>query len=140
MMSYTWVAIMIPRDKQRTVFTLLSSSRTAGMILGPITTTLVAEINTEITIFGTTIPVNSYNSIGLIMVLGEIIIATLMLLFLRDPPQQTQAHSPNNESKKISAASTDSNSNKKGMWYAIGHFNIIFPIFIMFCVMSSFNL
>lgn len=140
MMSYTWVAIMIPRDKQRTVFTLLSSSRTAGMILGPITTTLVAEINTEITIFGTTIPVNSYNSIGLIMVLGEIIIATLMLLFLRDPPQQTQAHSPNNESKKISAASNDSNSNKKGICYAIGHFNIIFPIFIMFCVMSSFNL
>jgi len=142
-MSYTWVAIMIPRDQQRTIFTVLSSTRTAGMILGPITTTLVAQINTEVTIFGTTVPLNSYNSIGLIMVLGEIIIATLMLLFLCDPPQHIlQAHAPNNESKKISAASKDSNSNsnQKGIWYAIGHFNIIFPIFIMFCVMSSFNL
>ena len=110
------------------------------MILGPITTTLVAQINTEVTLFGTTVPLNSYNSIGLIMVLGELIIATLMLLFLCDPPQHIPAHAPNTESKKISAASKDSNSNKKGMWYAIGHFNIIFPIFIMFCVMSSFNL
>ena len=133
---------MIPRDQQRTIFTVLSSARTAGMILGPITTTLVAQINTEVTLFGTTVPVNSYNSIGLIMVLGEIIIATLMLLFLCDPPQHIQAHAPNTESKKVSAASKDSNSNsnQKGIWYAIGHFNIIFPIFIMFCVMSSFNL
>lgn len=136
-LSYSWVASSIPPDKQRTIVSLLSMSRTFGMVAGPLTNYLVSEINTEWKIFGLTIPLDPNNSIGLIMVGGELILALITFLFFNEPPTKED------KLDKIAAkadASSDSKKESKGVLYALGHFDIFFPIFTMFVVMCNYSL
>jgi len=137
-LSYIWVASAIPRDNQRTIFTFLTMTKIGGIIVGPLSNLLVSEIDTEFELFGLQIPVNPNNSIGLMMVVGEIILVIITLLFFQDPPEKKKE-----EDKMTSAtggADTTTKSEAKGFWYAIGHFNIIFPVFTIFCVASCFAL
>jgi len=132
-LSYSWVASSILPDQQRNVFTFLTLSRTFGMILGPLANIIVSEIDTEFQIFGLKVTVDPNNSIGLLMVGGEIILAVIMLLFLQEPPDKKV-----NDKEKSAEPSTKTES--KGVLHALSHFDIFFPVFTMFVVICNYNL
>jgi len=132
-LSYTWVASSILPNEQRNIYTVLSLCRTFGSIVGPLTNILVSDIDKEFQIFGLTVPVDPNNSIGLLMVGGEIFLVVIMLLFLQEPPDKKV-----NKKGKSEESSTKTES--KGILYALSHFNIFFPIFTMFVIMCSFQL
>jgi len=136
-LSYIWVGSSIPRENQRIVFTFLTMTKIGGMIVGPLSNLLVSEIDTEFDIFGIRVPVNPNNSIGLMMVVGEVILVIITLLFFQDPPEKKE-----DKTTSVDTATTvdTPKSEAKGFWYAIGHFDIFFPIFTMFCVFSCFQL
>eukprot|EP00584_Thalassiosira_punctigera_P005618 CAMPEP_0172530606 /NCGR_PEP_ID=MMETSP1067-20121228/4291_1 /TAXON_ID=265564 ORGANISM="Thalassiosira punctigera, Strain Tpunct2005C2" /NCGR_SAMPLE_ID=MMETSP1067 /ASSEMBLY_ACC=CAM_ASM_000444 /LENGTH=509 /DNA_ID=CAMNT_0013314849 /DNA_START=188 /DNA_END=1717 /DNA_ORIENTATION=- len=134
-LSYSWVASSIPPDKQRTIITLLSMSRTFGMIAGPLTNYLVSEINTEWKVLGFEIPLDPNNSIGLIMVGGELILALITFLFFNEPPAKEEKLD-----KIAKADASGSTKESKGVLYALSHFDILFPIFTIFVVMCNFML
>jgi len=134
-LSYSWVASTIPADETRIIFTLLASSRTFGMVVGPLTNYLVSEVNTEFEIFGVTIPVDSNNSIGLLMVGGMLILSIMTLVFLEEPPTKEEELE-----KKHEAEHPNIQQEQKGVWYALTHFNIFFPVFTMFTLMANYCL
>lgn len=120
-LSYSWVHSMIPHDKQKTVLTILSMSRTIGSIVGPITNLLVSGINTQFDIGGVTIPVNPNNSIGLLMVGSEVFLLILTLIFLLEPPDKKD-----NEAVDvlIDKDNKKEDSEKIGLLYVLGHLEI----------------
>jgi MFS family permease len=120
-LSYSWVHSMIPHDKQKTVLTILSMSRTIGSIVGPITNLLVSEINTEWHIFDVTIPVNPNNSIGLLMVGSEVVLLILTLIFLLEPPDKKD-----DEDAVLKEKDKDKKEDgeKTGLLYVLGHFEL----------------
>jgi MFS family permease len=134
-LSYSWVASAIDPKKQRNVFTFLSTSRTLGMIVGPLANMLVSGIDTEITIFGSKIPVDPNNSVGLFMLVGEVLLIVLTLLFLQEPPEKESATSTK-QGELGGAEKTEA----KGVWYALGYFDIFFPVFVMFAAVCNFML
>lgn len=129
-LSYSWVVTAIEHEQQKTVMTFLSMSRTFGIIIGPVTNMLVAQINTSVTIFGgaVTIPLTPNNSIGLIMIGSEIFLAIVMMLFLQDPPEKETT----TDDKKEKQTKNDNDDEKKGILYALTHFDIFFPVYIFF--------
>ena len=76
------------KENLKFVLTILSLTQTS---LGPVANLLVAEINTSISIGSLVIPVNPYNSVGLIVAVGEVILWLTMLLFLREPPAKEKS-------------------------------------------------
>ena len=118
-LSYSWIHSMVPHDKQKTVLTILSMSRTIGTIVGPITNLLVTEINTEWHIFDVTIPVNPNNSIGLLMVGSEFVLLILTLIFLLEPPDEK-----NDEDAVLKDKDKKEDDEKIGFSYALVHIEL----------------
>ena len=85
---------------------------------------LVAEINTSISIGGFVIPINPYNSVGLIVAVGELFLWTAMELLLTEPPTK--------EKTTLSDTSTaQSDQDKSGFGVvlkALSYFEIWFPL------------
>ena len=134
-LSYSWVASSIIPDKQRIFYTLLSTSRTLGMVLGPLANILVSEIDTEFHVFGLRIPVDPNNSVGLVMFGGEVLLVILTLFVFQDPPKEENQ----NQNKRISALSV-TKTEAKGVLHALSYFDIWFPVFTMFVAFGSIQL
>jgi len=133
-LAYSWIHAMIPHEKQKTVITILSMSRTIGQIVGPFTNLLVIGINTEFNLFGVKIPVTSLNSIGILMVGSLVMLLILTLVFLLDPPQEDKFLADDRSTEK-----EKSGDKEKGLFYALTHFGIWFPIFAFFSVICNFS-
>lgn len=85
-LGYSYVATVVPHDRQTSVNVLLSMTRILGMTMGPLVNLLLGEIDTEVRLFnGVTIPVNPYNSVGLFVAAGQLSVLTVALLFFREP-------------------------------------------------------
>mmetsp|Transcript_9778 Transcript_9778/g.29114 ORF Transcript_9778/g.29114 Transcript_9778/m.29114 type:complete len:548 (-) Transcript_9778:652-2295(-) len=134
-LSYSWVASTIPVGNHRVIFTLLSSSRTLGMIIGPLANFLVSNIDTKVEVFGVAVPITPNNSVGLFTIFQGIILIVLTLAFFHEPPSKKEK--PNEPSE---SGIPDTGSKTKGVWYALTHFNIFFPVFTMFTVVCNYML
>eukprot|EP00534_Pseudo-nitzschia_fraudulenta_P000844 CAMPEP_0201128538 /NCGR_PEP_ID=MMETSP0850-20130426/34016_1 /ASSEMBLY_ACC=CAM_ASM_000622 /TAXON_ID=183588 /ORGANISM="Pseudo-nitzschia fraudulenta, Strain WWA7" /LENGTH=520 /DNA_ID=CAMNT_0047397757 /DNA_START=116 /DNA_END=1678 /DNA_ORIENTATION=+ len=134
-LSYSWVASSIAHTEQRNVFTLLSIARTFGMVVGPLSNMLVSKIDTEFRVFGLTIPVNPNNSIGLIIIAALLPLIPLFLIFFIEPPTKEKESNKRRESEIPNGL-----NETKGIWYALTHFDILFPVFTMFVVVCNFML
>jgi MFS family permease len=131
-LAYSYVATAIPRDQQRTTMTILSMTKSFGMLLGPLLNLLVVNIESSISIFNYTVPLNPRNSVGLVLAAGELFLFILTSLFLQEPPP-----------KKEKPLTEDTNPTKVGgkeLWAAVTHFDLLFPAFIMFVLVSNFTL
>jgi len=139
-LSYSWLHAAVPHDKQKTIMTLLSMAKTMGTIVGPLTNLLVSEIHTEFHLFGVTIPVNPYNSVGILMVVSEIILLILVLIFLVEPPEKEEDDELKKDKKEEEEEKNDTNESKKGVLFGLTHFDIWFPIFSMFCMIVNYSI
>ena len=132
-LAYSYVATAIPRDEQRLSLTILSMTRSFGMLLGPLLNLFVVKIDSSISIFNYTIPLNSRNSVGLILVAGELFLFMVTQLFLQEPPPKKE--------KPLTVDNESANDvGWKNILAAITHFDLLFPTFIMFTLVSNFRL
>lgn len=134
-LSYSWIASSIVAAKQRNFYTLLSMSRTLGMVLGPLANLMVSEMNTELKFFGLQLPIDPNNSVGLVMLGGEVLLIVLTLLVFQDPPVKENE----NKSKRRSTISV-TKKEAKGVLHALSYFDIAFPVFTMFVAFGSLQL
>ena len=76
--------------QQKLILTLVSTSRTIGMAIGPFVNMALVKVYFDLHI-GTlmTIPVNPNNAAGLVMATGEVFLLGVMLVFLKEPPTTT---------------------------------------------------
>ena len=136
-LAYSWVATAIPRENQRTTLTIMSMTRSFGMILGPLLCRLVAEINTELRVFNNwlVIPVSPNNSPGMIVVLGESILFIATYLVLKDPPKKLGDGSASSEREEPSRK-----AGLKEIWEALTTFDLFLPMANLFTLMCCFTL
>ena len=135
-LAYSWVATAIPRDNQRTTLTIMSMTRSFGMILGPLLCRLVAEIDTELKVFNSwiVIPVNPNNSPGMILVLGESILFIATFLFLKDPEMGVASDGT------IKREEPSRKAGLKEIWEALTTFDLFLPMANLFTLMCCFTL
>ena len=135
-LAYSWVATAIPRDNQRTTLTIMSMTRSFGMILGPLLCRLVAEIDTELKVFNSwiVIPVNPNNSPGMILVLGESILFIATFLFLKDPEMGDASDGTTKREEPSRKAGL------KEIWEALTTFDLFLPMANLFTLMCCFTL
>ena len=104
------------------------------MILGPLLNTLVAKVDTELVISSNwSIPVNPYNSCGLIVVIGEGILFVATFLFLKDPAKKVDTTLTNRTTPVKKAGLKD-------IWEALTDFDLALPMINLFVMMCSFTL
>lgn len=130
-LGFSYIATVIPHDRQTTINVLLSMVRIVGMTAGPFVNLLLSEIDSEITLGGISIPLNPYNSVGLFVALGQLVVLTVSLIFFTEPP------TPSKEDK------TDDEVPKAGMrefWEAVTCIEIVVPMFIIFVINCNFQL
>jgi MFS family permease len=134
-LAYTWVATAIPRENQRNVLTLLSMTRTVGMIMGPALNALVAKVDAKLVIASKIIPITPNNSPGLLLFVGEGLLFAAMYVFLEDPPPKV---------KDLSSLSTEnephSSASLKDIWNAVTSFDLALPMANLFFLMCNFTL
>lgn len=128
-LGYAFIATAIPHDKQTTINVVLTMTRILGMSLGPIVNYGIAEIETEIQIFGVTVPMTPTNSVGLVVAAGNLFVLLVTLTFLEEPPTQTKEPSTRAQSAK---------------WHeilgTICTLEIMLPLFIIFVANCNFQL
>ena len=131
-----WVATAVPHDNMKTALTVMTMAGTVGQFAGPALNILVAEINTSVAITSNySIEVNPYNSIGLFVLLNEVLIWMMFALFLKDPPK-----SQSNKSLATSDAEAASKAGWKDILKGMMHFDISFPLIQQFLMSASFQL
>ena len=111
-LAYSYVATAIPRDQQRTTLTIMSMTRSFGMILGPIINAFVSNINNTFFVIGTsatsiTIPIDRYNVVGLVLALGQVFLFILTNLFLLDPQEHHQQQNHHGVTVKTKSTTTN---------------------------------
>ena len=134
-LAYSYVATAIPREQQRTTLTILSMSRSFGLLLGPLMNLLVVKIETSISIFNKIVPINPRNSVGLVLAAGELFLSILTSLFLQEPPSKNKMDNPLEQED-----ATGRRISGKELLAAVLHFDLLFPSFIMFVLICNFTL
>ena len=132
MLLRSWVATTIPIEKQKPVFSCIAMIQIGGTAIGPLLNTLVAEIDSSIPITSTfSIPLNPYNSVGLVSIASETIIWILVALFVIDPP-------PLKQKSLSSVASTESSTaSEPGLFESMAQFDICFPLIRRFVMVTN---
>jgi len=131
----SWIATAIPQEQLSTVFTIFSMVASFGQFVGPPLNRLVAEIDTSVAITSSfSIPINPYNSIGLLVAFNEALVWALFALFLKDPPSRKE------EPLSTSNAGPAPQAGLKDILKALTHFDIAFPLVQNFVIMFNFTL
>ena len=128
-LGYSYVATVIPHDNQTFTNTLLSMMRIVGMSLGPFVNLFLSTIDTEMQIGNLTIPLNPYNSVGLFVAAGNLLVLLVTLVFLQEPPEQQ---------KEMSIRGAK--AGMKEFWEALTCLEIMLPLVIVFAVNTNFQL
>lgn len=131
-LAYSYVATAIPRDQQRMTLTILSMTRSVGMLLGPLLNLFVVSIDTSISIFNYTIPLNPRNSPGLVLAAGELFLLVMTTLFLQEPKLKRE--------KPLTDDKEHTKTCLRDILTAVTHFDLVFPAFIMFVLISNWSL
>jgi MFS family permease len=134
-LGYSYIATVIPPDKHTTINVLLSMTRIVGMTLGPFVNLFLGGIDTEIHIAGNiTIPLNPYNSVGLFVAAGQLLVVSIGMLFFNEPTR--------NESGKENdpAIRTVSKAGMRELWEAVSCVEIVVPLIIIFVINCNFQL
>jgi MFS family permease len=130
-LAYSWVATAVPRENQRTVLTMLSMTRTVGMIMGPLLNALIAKVDAKLVIASMIIPITPNNFPGLILFVGEFLLLALMYKFLDDPPAKT---------KDLSSSKVHSTASLKVILNAVTSFDLALPMMTLFILMCNYTL
>ena len=107
-------------------------TRILGMAMGPLVNILLGRIDTELTVFGNTIAVDSLNSVGLLLAFGNLLTVSVVWLLLDEPPE-----------KKIKLpvpAGGAAPTRREDLWSSVLSIEILLPLFILLVVNSSFQL
>jgi MFS family permease len=134
-LGYSYIATVLPPDKQTTINVFLSMTRILGMTLGPFVNLFLGEIDTVIHIGNSfTIPLDPYNSVGLFVALGQLLVLIIALLFFNEP----LAKEEENKNSIVSAATAK--AGMKELWEAVSRVEIVVPLIIIFVVNCNFQL
>ena len=137
-LSYSYVATAVPLAQQKLILTLVSTSRTIGMAIGPFVNMALVKVSFDLHI-GTlmTIPVNPNNAAGLVMATGEVFLLGVMLVFLKEPTPLPPAD--NNQMKHHRTSSTSSSNQWMEIAKAMCCIDLFLPPFIMTVVWVNFQ-
>lgn len=133
-LGYAYIASALPQDQQTRTNTILSMMRIIGMALGPVVNLLLSELNTTIHIFGFEMAVDPLNSVGILLVVGNFLVLTCVVLLLEEPPEKEKKF------PDIVGATASSASQTGNLWNGIFKIEIMLPIFILLVINSSFQL
>jgi MFS family permease len=128
-LAYSYTATAIPHDQQTTTNILLSMVKIVGMSLGPFVNLSLSRIDTQIRFWNLLVPLNAYNSVGLMVAAGQLVVLFVTLVFLKEPPEKQ--NSPSGPAKK---------AGMKEFWEAFTCFQIMLPLVIVFVVNCNFQL
>jgi len=137
-LSYSYVATAVPMAQQKLILTLVSTSRTIGMAIGPFVNMALVKVYFDLHI-GTlmTIPVNPNNAAGLVMATGEVFLLGVMLVFLKEPTPLPPAD--NTKMKHHRTSSTSSSNQWMEIAKAMCCIDLFLPPFIMTVVWVNFQ-
>jgi MFS family permease len=129
-LGFSYLATAVPHEKQTTFNVLLSVSRIVGMTIGPFINMALNRIDTEYHLGSLVIPMNSRNSVGLIVAGGNLLVLVVTMIFMQEP----------SESKKEPSWGKQNSRNKNELWNAIFCLDIMVPIFIILVVNCNFQM
>ena len=137
-LTRSWIATAVPLEQQKTIFSVLAIVGIAGQAIGPLMNTLVAEIDFSVPITPTySININSYNAVGLLVALNEVLLWIIVALFVKDPPPRKK------EKALASATEAEAAVSEAGLYdilNAMTHFDIFFPLIQRFVIVANFTL
>jgi MFS family permease len=143
-LAYTWVATAIPHGEQRNVLTMLSMTRTFGMILGPMLNALIARVDATLVVGSRIVlPITPNNSPGLILFVMEGLLFVSMYAFLEDPPPiatKTGAVSLPSSYENRDHSYAASSKKARAIWNALVSFDVALPMTNLFFMMCNFTL
>ena len=129
----SWVAVEIPLEKQKAVFTISMAIQGTSQAVGPKLNTLIAEIDTSIAITSNySISLDPLNSVALVSAFNGVLLCLIIGLLFRDP-------SPRKEHLLIDSTNVAAEQPQPHphILRALMHFNIAFPIIEL--IFTAFN-
>lgn len=134
-LGFAYLASVVPPDEQTKVNSLLSMTRIIGMAAGPGFNVLLKDINTTITIGEKTLVVDSLNSVGLFLVISNLLGMLFIFFLLKDPGPRLHTGLSN-----ISDCKGECHGSRWDFIKTFFGLDIVLPIITIFVVNSNFQL
>lgn len=131
-LGFAYVARSVPPTEQTSTNSLLSLCRILGMAIGPGLNVLVAKVDIPITQYW---KLDSLNSVGLVLIIANLISATAIYCLLEEPKEQGGSEDSNKlKSKAISS------SDKSAAFLSFLSIDIMVPMLSIFTFNANFQL
>ena len=138
-LGFAYVARMIPRDQQTSVNSVLGMVRAVGMAAGPGFNALLDDMN--ISMFNGRLKIDPLNSVGLVMLVSNLISAAVLQILLDEPPLEEHNHKLISVSKGESQTNQESDKfSRRDIVNAVLSPDIIVPFLTIFSFNSCFQL
>ena len=132
-LGYAYMARAIPLEDQTGTNAILSLIRILGMSLGPFLNAFLAGLDGQFKLFG--VKVTSSNSVGLLVMLLNVVAGLLIFLVLENLPVRQE--------RRVSTTKLELRSVKDDRWAVTKAFftaEILVPFFVTFCYNANFQL
>jgi MFS family permease len=131
-LGYAYIASVVPQEMQTRTSTLLSMMRIIGMTVGPGINFFLDKVDSSF--LG--VPVDSLNSVGLLLAVGNLLTALTVFFLFPEPPEKEDK----DKLQETDAAATSAASGGSKFWNACLSIDIVLPALILFVSNSAFQL
>lgn len=141
-LGYAYIASTVPEEDQTRTNTLLAMTRILGMAVGPGVNVLLDKIDGTLRLFDgrVSIALDSLNSVGLLLALGNTIVMIYAYCFLKEPSEHPPIKKKEGKDNDELPTSSSNAKKTKGFWESVFSIEIILPIIVLFVVISSFQM
>lgn len=128
-LAFSYLATMVPFEKQTTFNVLLSMSRIVGMTMGPIVNLALARVDTEFHLGKLVILMTPYNSVGLFVAAGNVLVLLVTFIFMQEPPVQKKGRTERSQTLGL-----------KELWKALACLDIMLPLLVILVANCNFQM
>ena len=134
--SVSYITSVVDPEQLTSVILNMGIVTFSGLGVAPYVNAFLADVDTSINFLGIEIPLNAYNSVGLLIASFELFGLCLVYFLLTDPPAKTS---------EITAVEEDLPKQESGGWAAVlreltTDIKLFLPLFAIFVAQSNYQL
>mmetsp|Transcript_18492 Transcript_18492/g.23812 ORF Transcript_18492/g.23812 Transcript_18492/m.23812 type:complete len:567 (+) Transcript_18492:189-1889(+) len=138
-LGFAYIAQVIDKENLTKASAVLSMVRVFGMVVAPGLNVFLNNVDTEIHLGGTTVKLTPLNSVGLLLVGGNLLGFLAIYFLLEEPP--TKIAKPQQRSSVIEKGDDNDKSNSiSNMVSALASLDIFIPLLSVFTLNANFQL
>ena len=139
-LAVSYVTAVVPPEQLTSVILTMGAFTFSGLAVAPYVNAYLANVNTTIHLIGFQIPLNPYNSVGLLIAAFEVF-GFVLVYFLLPEPSEQEEESTDSDTSVMDDKPKRLDSGWKAVFHELTHdIKLFLPLFAFFAAQSNYQL